>query len=288
MRFPAVLLLVALAVLALVPAPAHGWPPGTFEDHVRMDVSPAAPTANDEVTVSLRTVNASLFIKGANLNLRVTYPDGTAIGPSSFPFAQESIYRFFFILPRYPNATIVSFYVTAWDFDNDVLTSTPYAYTVAGAPSLGWKHEAFEDNVEVLATPPIPQPHDEVTVSIRSREPNVEMRGANLYLKYIYQQDPPRSGGYPFVRANATWWSATISGFPPGTEVVYWVVAWDVKVDTITSSFYAYNLSVDRYTRHEMEPFPSVEAAVGLSLGLAVAVPVSVLYVASRRRRRRA
>jgi len=85
---------------------------------------------------------------------------------------------------------------------------------------------------------------------------------------------------------NSTHLAATVPGFPPGTQVVFWIIAWDQDVDTITSPFYGYNLSVDKYTRHENLPFPPVETYVGIGIGLGVLVPVAVYFADLRRKRR--
>ena len=87
---------------------------------------------------------------------------------------------------------------------------------------------------------------------------------------------------------NTTHLAATIPGFPPGTQVVFWIIAWDKDVNTITSPFYGYNLSVDKYTRHENLPFPPVETVVGSAIGLAVLLPVAVYFADARRKRRSA
>ncbi|HTD81469.1 MAG TPA: hypothetical protein VK723_04895, partial [Thermoplasmata archaeon] len=107
-----------------------------------------------------------------------------------------------------------------------------------------------------------------------------------LYIKYIYQSDPPRAGGFVMGYVNSTHLAATVPGFPPGTQVVFWIIAWDQDVDTITSPFYGYNLSVDKYTRHENLPFPPVETYVGIGIGLGVLVPVAVYFADLRRKRR--
>jgi len=57
-------------------------------------------------------------------------------------------------------------------------------------------------------------------------------------------------------------------------------------VETRSSPFYEYNLSVDKYTRHENIEFPQVETVAGISVGLALLVPVAVYYADLRRRRR--
>ncbi len=287
-RFLPLLLLLAVVASAVVAAPARAtWPFPNFSDNIEVTATPALPTQEQAVTIQIRSLNSTVFIKGATVYLRIVSPDGLGQGPYPYPMAQGvDPLHYSFTVPAYPNGTAVSYYIVAWDFDNDVITSTTYTYTVQGTPVLGWRHAGFEQNVLVAVDPPIPEPRDPVTVSIRSREPNVAIYGANLYLKYVYQTEPPQAGGFTMSHVNSTDLAATIPGFPPGTSVVFWVVAWDKNVATITSPFYYYNLTVDIYTRHETTPFPQIEAYVGASLGLALLVPVSLYYWDVRRTRK--
>ena len=286
----AFLLLFAVLVVAICASsqPVRAaWPYPDFKDNIEVTVTPAMPTQDQPVTILIRSLNSTVFIKGANAYISVTSPENVTQGPYPYPMFQGAdALRCSYTISKYPNGTKVSFYIVAWDYDNDLITSTTYDYLVQGTPTLGWRHEAFEDNVEVTMAPPIPQPHDEVTVSIWSREPSVAIRGANLYMKYLYQAEPPKAGGFVMEYVNATHLAATIPGFPPGTTVVFWIVAWDKNVDTITSPFYSYNLSVDKYTRHENNPFPQVDTYVGYSLGLALLVPVALYFADARRKRR--
>ncbi len=282
------LLLAAVLAASLAAGPARAnWPLPNFSDNIEVTASPTPPTQEQAVTIQIRSVNSTVFIKGATVYLRIVSPDGVGQGPYPYPMAQGADpLHYSFTVPAYPNGTKVSFYIVAWDFDNDVITSTVYEYTVQGTPTLGWRHATFEENVLVLVDPPVPQPREAVTVAIRSREPNVGIYGANLYVKYVYQAEPPQAGGYAMGYVNSTDLAATIPGFPPGTSVVFWVVAWDKNVATITSPFYFYNLTVDKYTRHEAAPFPQAGAYAGTSIGLALLVPVALYYWDARRKRR--
>lgn|SRR2546426_3606861 len=292
MRLPLVLaclVLVATIVSVSSPAVRAVWPSPVFEDNLSVAWNPLRPTELDRVTIVIRTIAINTFIKGATIYITITDPDNVTQGPFPFPMVvgnppTQATYG----VRSYPNATAVSFYIVAWDFDNDVITSRLYGYRVEGAPALGWRHPGFEENVLVTWFPPLPQPHDEVTVAIRSKEENVRISGAYLYVRYIYQSDPPKAGGFVMQYVNTTDLAAAIPGFPPGTQVIFWILAWDKDVDTITSPFYDYNLSVDKYTRHENLPFPPVETLVGYSLGLALLVPVSLYFVDARRKRRSA
>ena len=283
----AVFVLVALAVSAASSPARAAWPSPVFEANLNVDWSPLRPTDQDRVTIVIRTILVNTFIKGATVYLSITDPDNVTQGPFPNPMLLGNPpTQATFGVRSYPNATTVSFYMVAWDFENDVVTSHAYGYRVEGTPSYGWRHPGFDENVAVILSPALPQPHDEVTVSIRSREENVAIAGANLYLKYLYQSESPKAGGYAMGYVNATYLAATIPGFPPGTQVIYWIVAWDKEVQTIQSPLYSYNLSVDKYTRHENLPFPSPEAYVGTSIGLAVLVPVAIYFADVRRRRR--
>ncbi len=283
----AVVLLVSVAGASIAPPSKAVWPSPVFEDNLAVEWNPLRVTDADRVTLVLRVIPANTFIKGATVYLSITDADNVTQGPFPYPMVLGTPpSQATFGVRAYPNGTTVSFYFVAWDFDNDVVTSQSHAYRVEGAPAFGWRHPGFEENVAVSWFPPLPQPHDEVTVSIRSREANVRIAGANLYIKYVYQSDPPKAGGFVMQYVNATHLAAIVPGFPPGTQVVFWIVAWDQDVDTITSPYYGYNLSVDKYTRHENLPFPPVETYVGMGIGLGVLVPVAVYFADLRRKRR--
>ncbi|TLZ65550.1 MAG: hypothetical protein E6K16_02680 [Methanobacteriota archaeon] len=283
----AAIVLVALAASIASPPARAVWPSPVFENDLTVEWNPLRPTDQDRVTFVIRTIPANTFIKGASVYLSITDPDNVTQGPYPNPmFVGDPATQATFSVRAYPNGTTVTFYFIAWDFDNDVVTSRAYTYQVQGAPAFGWRHPGFDENVEVGMYPPLPQPHDEVTVSIRSREPQVRIGGANLYLRYIYQSDPPKAGGFAMAYVNTTHLAAMIPGFPPGTEVIFWIIAWDKDVATITSPFYGYNLSVDKYTRHENLPFPPLETYVGTAIGLGILVPVAVYFVDVRRKRR--
>jgi len=285
----AVVLLVSVAGSVVAPPARATWPSPVFEDNLAVEWSPLRPTDQDRVTLVIRVIPANTFIKGANVYLSITDPDNVTRGPfPNFMVVGSPPAQATFGVRAYPNGTTVSFYFVAWDFENDIVTSRAYSYRVEGAPAFGWRHTGFEENVEVGWFPPLPQPHDLVTVSIRSREPNVQIGGANLLIRYIYQADPPKAGGFVMQYVNTTHLAATVPGFPPGTQVVFWIVAWDKDVNTITSPYYGYNLSVDKYTRHENLPFPPVETYVGMSIGLGALVPVAVYFADGRRKRRSA
>src|SRR6266511_1209073 len=225
--FACVALLAAAFLVAPIPGRAM-WPSPVFEDNLAVEWSPLRPTDADRVTIVIRTLPLDTFIKGATVYLTITSPENVTDGPFPVPMVIcNPPTQATFGVRAYPNGTAVEFYIVAWDFDNDVVTSRAYRYRVEGAPELGWQHPGFEDNVFVTMFPPLPQPHDEVTVSIRSREADVRIGGANLYLRYIYQTDPPKAGGYVMQYVNATDLAATLQGYPPGTQVVFWIIAWD-------------------------------------------------------------
>src|SRR5437867_8867154 len=190
---------VALLAAALLvpPHPARAvWPSPVFEDNLSVEWSPLRPTELDRVTIVIRTIPLYTFVKGATVYLTLTSPGNVTDGPFPYPMVIGTPpTQATFGVRAHPNGTAVEFYIVAWDFENDVVTSHAYGYRVEGPPELGWRHPGSEDNVDVTMFPPLPQPHDEVSVSIRSREPNVRIGGAYLLLKYIYQTDPPKAGG---------------------------------------------------------------------------------------------
>jgi len=136
--------------------------------------------------------------------------------------------------------------------NHSLLTST----CSANGDVAGWQHEAFEDNVEISYVPAEPKSNQKVTVKITSRVANVTIAGANLWIKYRLRGQSEQVGGFVFERVNLTTLVSEIPGYPVGTEVTFWIDAWDKDILKITSNEYTYTIKTYGYEAYGIEEFP--------------------------------
>jgi hypothetical protein len=289
----------ALLLLLLLPGPARadgGWLGGTFEADAEVTQDPAQPTEADSVQIFLRVRNSTIAINFAFLTYYVKFP-GTnrQDGPYNATFIPEAFSNnrrlFAPALPPRPNGTEVTYTVLAYDFFNVPRQSLWYNFTVQGeVRSKEWRFDTFEENLGLAWAPQAPEAHEPVNLTIRSLSPDVLISAAHLFIRYHYFDNPPQEGGFVFQRAGNDTLAAHIPGYPAGTTVFFWVIAYDPSNNPMTSPVLNYTLSVDRYTANPPEPYPSPEAVAGSVLAAAVAAPI-VAWFALRLRggaRRRA
>lgn len=120
----------------------------------------------------------------------------------------------------------------------------------------GWQHEEFEDNVEISYVPAVPKSNQKVNVKITSKVSNVTIAGANLWIEYRLRGQGEQVGGFVFERVNLTTLVSEIPGYPVGTEVTFWIDAWDKDIVKITSNEYTYTVTTYGYEAYGIEEFP--------------------------------
>jgi hypothetical protein len=190
-------------------------------------------------------------------------------------------------LSAYPNGTLVQFYVNVLDYYNTPAISGNYTYTVMGQDRPGgWVHSEFSKNLNSTIAPNPPNASQPAKVTITSKD-NVTVYGAYLYVTYEAVIGQPQSGGFPFNRINSTAMYCDIPGYPMGTEVRYWISAWD-KYNNLTISSY-YNYTVPReedYTSHEFVAFDGIAVVGGLVAFAAVGAWAFLRVLGEEQKRR--
>ena len=294
-RALALSLLVLLLILA-PSGPARGWLNPTFEEDVEITQDPTDPTSADSVQVRIRTRDPSLAIKFAYLLYFIRQPGSDLEeGPYNATFipVSESANRRLFAPAIRPqlNGTVVTYRIDAWDFFNEPRGSDWYSYTVIGAVvTRRWTADTFEENLVMAWTPTGPDPHQPVTVTIQAIDPQVTISTAHLYLVAAYLDEAPVQGGFIFQRQGNVSLEVQIPGYPAGTLVRWWVIAYDLSNEGMTSEVRSYSVSVDRYTSNAIDAYPQPELVAGMALATAAAVPFVLWYglqLQAQRRRRR-
>jgi len=277
-------LLLVLALLLLPLAPARGWNSATFEEDVDILLDPPNPTSADSVQIRIATRDPALSIKFAYLLYFIRQPgNDREEGPFNatfIPVAESNNRRHFApaIRPQ-PNGTVVTYRVDAWDFINEPRGSEWHNYTVVGEiVSRRWTADTFEENVEMTWGPVAPDPHQPVTVTLRSVDPQVTISQAHVYFVRTYLDEPPAQGGYIFRRLGNDTLTVQIPGYAAGTQIRFWVIAYDLSNEGMTSEVFSYPVSVDRYTSNPIEAFPPPELIAGMALATALAIPFAIWY----------
>jgi hypothetical protein len=206
------------------------------------------------------------------------------------------------VLEPFPlNGYDIEFYIVVYDYyftPMDSRTSTTFAYTVTGS---GWKYDTFDENVELSYWPMNVNATEEVEIVLVSRH-NITIVDANLYVTYETAEGEIQEGGWNFTKtnANSTEMRQTIPGYPAGTNVTFWVTAWDQYTTLVTSRIYNYSvMGVEEYTDFPFEYtgqtddrskwVPDDSIILPMAGACALAVPLMIyLYALNLRRRKRA
>ncbi len=260
------------------------WGSPSFEENIMLNYSPKNPNALEPVVITIESKHDDL-IKGANLYLNCTFPDGSEhFGGVQFTPPNSAVMSC--VISNYPDRTNFTFYVAAWDDSNEVLYSKEYQYTVKSKDS--WKYPSFEENLMLNYSPENPNAFDEVVVIIEPRDIEGYIKGANLYLVCRFLDGSVDSYGLPFIRENETAMVCTLLKYPPKANITFWVEAWDTYNTSLTSNRYNFTVGILIYGEYDFETFPQwyVYAAYGaVSL---IAVPaVGYFYYMRKEEKKR-
>jgi len=249
---------------AQAPSDSLGWQYEDFADNVNLTFGPAAPTPMEPVVIRAQSKNPQVHIQVAYAYMTVQLVNSGPV-TTGLTFSRYNETVMTCTLSAYPNGTLVRFYVNVLDYYNTPAVSGNYSYTVMGQDRPGgWVHSEFAKNINVTVAPNPPNASQPAKVTITSKD-NVTIYGAYLYVTYEVKVGQPQSGGFPFNRINASAMYCDVPGYPMGTEVRYWVSAWD-KYNNLTISGY-YNYTVPReedYTSHEFAEFDGIAVVGGL------------------------
>jgi hypothetical protein len=278
-----------------------GWQYETFAENLELTITPEEPTTDDPILIEVVSRFPDVYVQVAHLYASITPNNGHEFQyQASFQRWNDSAMQE--RLGPFPyNGYTISLYILAYDWLNAEMDSRDsFNYIVFEVGGSGWKHQNFDNNVLVEYSPMTVNATEEVSVTISSKD-NVTFGGANLWWTYETPEGELVEGvGHNFSKVNpeATIMEQTIPGYPPGTNLTFWIVAWDTYNEVMVSKEYNYSvLGLVEYTdfpfvytddddRTEWVPdfWIFVPMAVLCSLG----VPLFLyLYVLSRRREER-
>jgi hypothetical protein len=278
-----------------------GWQYDTFAQNMLVEVTPEEITTLDRITVTVSSKVLDVWVKQAAI-YGVVYPNDGIQFPFSFPFLKKSDTVFECTIEPFPlNGYRIDFYIVAYDYffaPIDSRDSMTLSYNVVGS---GWKYDGFDDNIILEYWPLRANATEEVTVTIRSRN-NVTISGANLYVVYETPEGDLKEGGWNFTKSNAnsTEMRRVIPGNPAGTNVTFWVTAWDQYNAAITSRMYNYSvMGISEYTNFPFEYtdesgdrriwIPDNAILLPMAGMTALAIPLFIyLYALDAKRRKRA
>ncbi len=262
--------ILAMTAIALAPAfqalPSQdtrageiGWQYETFQQNIEVEVTPETITTLDQIVVTITSAVEDVWISQASL-YGVVYPENGFQFPISFPFFKvdndEITYRCIIEPFAQFSGYEIEFYIVAYDYFNTPMDSrSSNLYFTYSAVGSGWTHDSFEDNIELTYWPLHANATEEVKIILRSRE-NVTIQGANLWVTYKTPEGDVEEGGWNFSKtnANSTEMRQTIPGYPAGTNVTFWVIAWDKYNEQIVSEFYEYSVvGIMEYTDFPFE-----------------------------------
>lgn len=254
-----------------------GWNHDDFNDNIILTFVPYAPNETQSVSIRIES-KETVQIKNATLHFNVTFSDGKS-SEGSWSFLRVNGTVMETSIRPYASGTKVVFFVAASDYDGNLTTSPNNNYIVIGDVVEGWQHEGFEDNVGFSLMSQTPMGNQKVIVKIISKEENVTIAGANLYIKYRLRGQSEQFGGFAFDIVNSTTLVAEIPGYPLGTVVIFWIEAWDKDIKVITSEEYFYTIETYGYEIYGTEEFPQNTVYGAYVACLVISILVIFLFI---------
>ncbi|MDO9537658.1 MAG: hypothetical protein Q7J68_05020 [Thermoplasmata archaeon] len=278
-----------------------GWQYETFSQNLGVSVTPQEITTLDQIIVTVSSKLPQVFIKQATM-YGVVYPNDGIQFPFSFPFLKLDDITFQCVIEPFPlNGYDIEFYLVVYDYfftPMDSRNSEVFSYSVVGS---GWRHDTFDENVILTYWPMRANASEEVSIILISKE-NVTISGANLYVTYVTPEGDAREGGWNFSKTNvnSTELKRSIPGYPAGTNITFWVTAWDQYNSVVTSRMYNYSvMGISEYTDFPFEYtdaggdrsqwIPDDAIILPMAGMCALAIPLFIyLYAVNLKRRKRA
>ena len=282
-----------------------GWQYDSFTQNLNVNVTPESITTLDQIIITITTTIPDVHIKQAILG-GVVFPEDSFQFPISFSFFEvdTDISTFRCIIEPFGqfSAYEIDFYIIAYDYFNTPMDSRTshltYTYSAVGS---GWKYDTFDENIELTYWPLRANATEEVEVTLHSRN-NITIKGANLWVIYETPEGDVEEGGWNFSKSNvnSTEMKQTIPGYGAGTNITFWVIAWDDYNIQVTSNFYNYSvMGLVEYTDFPFEYSDSQgnknvwvpDDVITLSMAgiCALGIPLLIyLYAVGIRRKKRA
>lgn len=281
-----------------------GWQYDTFDENLVLRISPGVPTTDEPINFKIYSIFPGVEITRALFHAVIEPDDGLAFEyQNSFQRINDTEARCS-IGPFPYSGFDIDFYILAYDWQNlemDSRISYNYLHYYVGGS--GWKHESFDENIELTYAPLTVNATEEVTVTITSID-NVTIKGANLWWTYLTPEGELETGGNVFNHSNSeeTEMTQEILGYRAGTNITFWVQAWDIYNDPIVSEEYNYSvLGLMQYTNFPFEYtddgtgnldrskwYPDLQILISMVGVCALGVPLFLyLYVMGKKKEER-
>jgi len=193
---------------------ATGWE-GTFEDNIEVIYTPMNPLDGQSVNVTIRS--RGTIISAANLNVELFYPGGERT-TGGYQFKRINTTSMYVIIPGYPGGTQVRFTITVWDDEASSISSPQYSYVVQKVG--GWVGSDFYENIGVDWDREEAESGKPFNITIYTLRPDVIIKRADMKFDQVF-----RMNGYSY-----------------GTNVTWWVEAYDKYNEMISSRRYQYEI----------------------------------------------
>lgn len=231
--------MVSSAILALTGDrwEASGWE-GTFEDNIEVIYTPQSPLDGQSVNVTIRS--RGTIISAANLNIELFYPGGERT-TGGYQFRRINTTSMYVEIPGYPGGTQVRFTITVWDEEASSITSPQYSYVVQKVG--GWVGSDFYQNLAIEWDRELAESGRPFNVTIHTLRPDVIIKRADMkFVARFPGMEEPLEGAGVFEPVNDTYQVYRMNGYSYGTNVTWWVEAYDRYSEKITSRRYQYEI----------------------------------------------
>ena len=236
----ALTIVIATAFLLLLSGEmreATGWE-GTFEDNIEVIYTPMNPLDGQSVNVTIRS--RGTIISAANLNVELFYPGGERT-TGGYQFKRINTTSMYVIIPGYPGGTQVRFTITVWDDEASSISSPQYSYVVQKVG--GWVGSDFYENIGVDWDREEAESGKPFNITIYTLRPDVIIKRADMkFVARFPGMEEPLEGAGVFTPLNDTHQVFRMNGYSYGTNVTWWVEAYDKYNEMISSRRYQYEI----------------------------------------------
>ncbi len=205
-----------------------------------VEFNPKSPFDSDPVNISIESKHGD-EITWAYLS--VTFIKSGISRKGNYPFIIINSTSWYCVIPGDQNQgeTDVIFYITTW-FEEAEVKTTDYEYRVSYQGT--WESTEFDENLELTYLPTVPLSEEPVNITITSKRFDIPIKYAFLRVSVEFPGGySAQEGGVNFTRKNSTSMYSLLPGYGGGTNVTYWVEAFDEGAKAIVSDKYNYIVS---------------------------------------------
>ncbi len=203
----------------------------------KLDFAPKEPVDSEDVNITIESIAGDEITWAV---LYITLIKGGESRTGSYQFSPINNTKWFCIIPGSQNQgnTHVFFYADIY-FDDMDITTAKYNYTVIYLNT--WVSSVFSDNINLSYEPKQPTAGTPVNVTITSIDENTPIKLSYLRARIKLPGGSTEiEGGENFTRISPTKLFAVIPRYLGGSNVTFWVEAFDDELNKIVSGKYNY------------------------------------------------